>query len=136
MWLAKAVKESRPEAVRLASEIGLKSSDYDPTFKTLNQALGRSYQDAFKIASALLRDNTTSGMFWTGTLTFYGQGTTPDQKQGRDLILRAARLYCWPALVDIANWTADGYETGKNPVEAAAVAYIARENIAAATAMP
>ncbi|MFT3731760.1 MAG: tetratricopeptide repeat protein [Hyphomicrobium sp.] len=128
IWLIKAVKESRPEALRLAAEIGLKSSDYDPTFNTLNEALGRSYQDAFKVASALLQDNTTSGIFWTGTLTFYGQGTIRDQKQGRDLILRAARLYSWPALVDVANWSADGFETEKGPVEAAAIAYIAREN--------
>jgi len=129
IWLVKAARESRPEALRLAAETGLKADDFSPNVALLDKALGQSFQDTFKVASTLLKENTTSGIFWTGTLTFYGQGTKRDEKQGRDLILRAARLYAWQALIDVANWSANGYEMPKNPVEAAALAYLARENI-------
>lgn len=128
MWLIKAAKEGRADASRFAAEIGLKESEIGASVMTLDHALGRSFQDAFAVAQTLSADKTTSGYFWTGTLTFYGQGTKADKDSGRDLIAKAARLYCVPALVDLAHWSADGFKTSKNPMEAAAIAYLARFN--------
>lgn len=127
-WLMLAGKEERGEALKMLAELGVSHSDYEPTLIDLDRALGRSYDDAYKVASKLLEQKTTSGFLWVGNFTSFGNGVPADPVRGRELMMVAARLYAPAALINFANWSADGVRTSKNPVEAAALAYIAREN--------
>lgn len=127
-WLMLAGKEERSEALKLLAELGVSHSDYEPTLADLDRALGRSYDDAYKVASKLLEQKTTAGFLWVGNFTSFGNGVPADPVRGRELMTVAARLYAPAALVNFANWSADGVRTSKNPVEAAALAYLAREN--------
>ena len=127
-WLMLAGKEDRSEALKLLAELGVPHSDYEPTVSDLDRALGRSYNEAYKVASKLLEQKTTAGFLWVGNFTSFGNGVPADPVRGRELMMVAARLYAPAALVNFANWSADGVRTSKNPVEAAALAYLAREN--------
>ena len=127
-WLMRAGKEERGEALKLLAELGIPHSDYAPTVIDLDRALGRSYGDAYQVAVKLLEQKTTAGFLWVGNFTSFGSGVPADLARGRELMIVAGRLYSPPALVNLANWSADGVRTSKNPVEAAALIYLAREN--------
>lgn len=128
-WLITAAKEDRDETKKLLAAFPVTPSEIAPTTTDLDQALGRSYEEAYAVAETLMQQRNPSGFYWSGMFTLYGQGTRADFPRARALIDKAARLYVAPALMQLALFSADGYKTQKNPVEAAALAYLARENI-------
>lgn len=127
-WLIMAAKEDRGEANRMLSEMGVPKAEIKPTRTDLELALGRSYQEAFDIANALIAQGSGSAYFWAGSFMHDGQGTVKNPAAGRELIRKGARAYDAPSIVTVAQWSFDGEATPQNVTEAVTLAYIAREN--------
>lgn len=128
-WLMMAAKEYRGEANRLLAEMGVPNAEIKPTRIDLEKALGSSYQEALAIANKLASQGVGSANYWAGSFIFRGEGTPANPTLGRELMMKAARLYDAPAMIEVALWSLTGNGVIKNQVEAATIGYISRENV-------
>lgn len=128
-WLIRAAKDERDDLRPLLAEAGISGADVGPTLRTLDTSLKQSFQDAYQTAQMLRAQGSSASIFWLAMFTFNGHGTKADTAAARELITDAARLYVASALKVLAQWAAEGDGVRKNGVEAAALAYLAYENI-------
>lgn len=127
-WLIMAAKEDRGEANRMLSEMGVPKEEIKPTRTDLELALGRSYQEVLAIANTLVSQGSGSAYYWAGDFLHDGKGIEKNPAAGRELLIKGARTYDAPSIIEVAQWSFDGEATPKNGTEAVVLGYIAREN--------